>query len=252
MDWDANVCDRSPLFWPVRPHARVFRDHRQWPSVAEYDRVFAGAAPVRFAPSAPRPRRRRREPVDPRRLYDGLICEERLVQTRPASWHDFFNALVWAAFPRTKARLHARQHRAIAARVAPGAAAQPGARTREQDGLALLDEGGVVLLCAANVADDVRRALDLREVDPIAGLTREGRVLGVVYGHAIYEHVGCGGPRVRATAHVVGCPVVPADAGACVDLCDAALSEALADPSSFARPEDLRSLPADPQTLGFR
>ena len=44
---------------------------------------------------------------------DGLAYEQRIwqngvVATRPGCWHDFFNALVWLSFPRSKAVLNAR------------------------------------------------------------------------------------------------------------------------------------------------
>ena len=60
-------------------------------------------------------------------------------------WHDFLNALVWATFPRAKLALHRRQHAAIERWIPPGATQLPNARTREQDALALVDEGGVLL-----------------------------------------------------------------------------------------------------------
>jgi hypothetical protein len=55
------------------------------------------------------------------------------------------NGLVWATFPRAKRALHARQHRALAARVAERTERLPQTRSREQDALALFDEGGLVV-----------------------------------------------------------------------------------------------------------
>src|SRR6202044_2198544 len=143
------------------------------PPVQAFDRVFGVErcdAPVRFVPAAPRPRRRRRPfALDVSALYDARITIERVVPTRARSWHDLMNALVWGTFPRAKSALHARQHCAIAERVAPGARTLPPARTRELDALALLDEGGVVLLGG----------------DP---------AWAVVFGHAIYESLALGIP----------------------------------------------------------
>ena len=252
MRWDASVCDKNPLFWPIRGHARAFCDYGEWPDVAEYDRLFGGDGPVRFRESPPRPRRARRQEIDPRRLYDGRICEERVVPTRARNWHDFFNALVWAAFPATKARLHERQHHAAAQRMSADAVTLPSARTREQDGLALLDEGGVALLCTADAVGEARRALEMRQVEPVAQLAAEARALGVIYGHAIYEHLARGGPNVRAMTAIVPCFELPADPAACVERCDTAFAAALADPRSFSRPDEHQSLPVDAGVLGFR
>jgi hypothetical protein len=175
--------ERSPLFWPVAPAARALLEHAEadpdFPSVQSLHRVFGTEprdAPVRFVPATPRPRRGRRpQAIDLRALYDARITLDRVVPTRARSWHDLMNALVWGTFPRAKRALHARQHRAIAARVEPGARTLPPARTRELDALALLDEGGVVL-----PGGDVARA--------------------VVFGHAIYESLALGIPPAVVAA----------------------------------------------------
>lgn len=174
--------ERSPLFWPVLPAARVFEDHGDWPSVDTYGRVFGGAeAPISFVPST-EPIRRRGEPIDAKALYDGRIVHAREVPTRPRSWHDFMNALVWATFPRAKLALHGRQHVAVAERIAPGATVLPNARTRELDILALIDEGGVIVLATGNA----RRSL--------------------VFGHALYEGLVLEQRATMARAVYVGGP----------------------------------------------
>lgn len=74
-------------------------------------------------------------------------------------WHDFLNALVWLTFPNAKRAFHRRQHAAIERSIPAGATHPPNARTREQDALALIDEGGVLMV--------------------------EGRTM--FFGHALYE-----------------------------------------------------------------
>ncbi|HEY6459416.1 MAG TPA: DUF3025 domain-containing protein, partial [Polyangiaceae bacterium] len=156
--------EESPLFWPIAPAARPFAAWPDWPPVEAYALAFgAMAAPVRFEEQPLAQRRRRRVAVDPAALYDARIAREGRVPTRARSWHDFLNALVWATFPRAKRALHARQLRALEARIDPGARVLPATRSREHDALALIDEGGVVAL------DDGRSA----------------RL--VLFGHALYE-----------------------------------------------------------------
>jgi Protein of unknown function (DUF3025) len=217
--FDPDFLDRSPLFWPVVPAARslfepaVGGDRPDFPSVQSLDRVFGEDrrdAPVRFVPSAPRPRRGRRpHAIDVRSLYDARITLERVVPTRARSWHDLMNALVWGTFPRAKSALHARQHRAIAERVAPGARTLPPARTRELDALALLDEGGVVLL-----GGELARA--------------------VVFGHAIYESLALGLPPA-----VVAAITLDAD-GRTPRAVDEALARHIEDDDRFRSPDELR------------
>ena len=62
------------------------------------------------------------------------------VQTRAGNRHDFFNALAWLAFPRTKARINA-MHAAQIPR-------ENGVRGRLRDLLTLFDEGGAIVQCA--------------------------------------------------------------------------------------------------------
>jgi hypothetical protein len=48
------------------------------------------------------------------RDYESHILETGLVPTRPDTWHDVLNALVWLRFPRFKAALNAAHGAAIA------------------------------------------------------------------------------------------------------------------------------------------
>jgi hypothetical protein len=201
MQWQPSFFRESPLFWPIAPAAARLEAFAEWPQPEELACLFAGEPepPVRFAAPAPKPRRARAT-ADAR--YDARITQEGVVPTRPRSWHDLLNALVWASFPRAKRALHARQHRMIAARL--GADLRlPGARTKEQDAVAMLDEGGVAVLRAG------------------------GDASVVVFGHAIFEGlVADRAARVRAAAYAVDVGAIhdhPAARVAAVDEALAAL-----------------------------
>lgn len=71
--------------------------------------------------------------------YEEHIFRTGEVSTRENSWHDFFNALAWARFPRVKAALNARHH----AEISGGREANRGP---VRDALTLFDECGVVLV----------------------------------------------------------------------------------------------------------
>jgi hypothetical protein len=188
--WEPRFAEKSGLFWPVARAASAFAGREGWPTVDEIAGALRGLAGIDFVVQPPRSRRRR-VPVDPAARYDAQIVLGR-VPTRERNWHDLLNALVWATFPKAKHALHARQHRAISAQLDPGVSRLPGARTREQDALAMLDEGGVVLVRGAGV-----------EVTPI------------VFGHALYERLVLEGPRaVAATCEIV----VPSEEGEPADV----------------------------------
>ncbi len=186
MRWDPSFFRKSPLFWPVADVATALERFSAWPTPGDLNVLFREDPPVRFEAAPPRPRRGHRLEAPG---YDARIALEGVVPTRAASWHDLLNAVVWASFPRAKRALHARQHRMIAARLGHDARL-PGSRTREQDAVAMIDEGGVVVLRA--------RA--------------SGEELAVIFGHAIYEGLVCGGPRARGAAYVATVDAIGADA----------------------------------------
>ena len=156
--FDPRFFERDARFSPITPCAKIFADYTDWPAPSDLDRELSARAGVRFVLAKPRPRRQR-GPVDVRDMYDARIARGE-VPTREKNWHDFLNALVWATFPKSKATLHARQHRAIREWAGADVVRRlPNARTRELDALALIDEGGVI------VCDDAK----------------------LVFGHALYE-----------------------------------------------------------------
>ena len=209
--FDPGFLARSPLLWPLEQAARRLGPLDGFPSHEALRQVFEGQPPVRFVPAAPRGRRR--GSVDAAALYDGRITLERRVPTRVGCWHDLMNALVWGTFPRAKRALHARQHRAIAARIAPGARTLPPARTRELDALALLDEGGVIVLGG------------------------DGAML--VFGHAIYESLALGVAPAIVAAIVVGTNTARGDADRLAHA-DGALASVLEDETRLTTPAELK------------
>lgn len=131
----------------------------------------------------------------------GLSYEERVywlgqVATRPGNWHDCFNALVWLAYPRTKAALNDHHHRAQASALA----GTPG-RGLMRDVLTQFDECGVAVVSSSlDLWEGIRghRWKDVfwtRRAETLKSL----RVF--VFGHASYDllrtpHIGLCGKAV--------------------------------------------------------
>jgi hypothetical protein len=214
--FDPRFFERHRDFWPITRAAAVFVDHADWPDVCEYVKAFEGEPPVRFEPASPR-RRRAAGPVVRSDLYDAVIVDRRVVPTRARMWHDFLNALVWATFPQAKLALHRRQHAAIEEWLPPGATQLPNARTRELDALALLDEGGVVVLDHG-----------------------EQRT-SMLYGHALFEGLVLGQPAMVARAVVLDArrwEPRPTESES-VRLADMLLAEVLSDSKRIVSPDEL-------------
>ncbi|HLK40715.1 MAG TPA: DUF3025 domain-containing protein [Polyangiaceae bacterium] len=234
--FDGRFHERHVLFWPLAPAVRALGDPADFPPVEALDRVFGdgrtGDRGVRFVAASPR--RRRGAPLDADALYDGRIALRGEIPTRSGCWHDLMNALVWGTFPRAKRALHARQHAAITARLPPGAVALL-PRSPELDALALIDEGGVVVL--ADDADEARARLRVKtDGGGLRGLVGSGRARTLVFGHAIYESLALG-----VTPGVVAAVVLPdghAEAHP-VRAADEALARALVDRDRFVSPREL-------------
>jgi len=138
--------------------------------------------PVRFVPQSTLPAGM---------AYEQYIFETGCVPTRDGL-HDFFNGLVWQAFPLTKKRLNALQAAQI-----ERTGIQP-VRGPARDALTVFDENAALLqapdaLWAALVAKDWQHLfVDLRP------LWRQAHL--VLFGHALLEKLVS--PRKSITAHV--------------------------------------------------
>lgn len=169
--------------------------------------------------------------------YETRVLETGVVETRPESWHDFWNALSWLRWPATKAamnRLHA-LHRA-----------QSGTgRGLVRDRLTHFDECGAVVL-----SSDARGLEALARRDWTAALGDSARCWGdrtqaLILGHGLLDK--CRAPYLAMTAHAVLVHVPEARLKAwpgepLADL-DAWLAERLLDGSICHRRGDLAPLP---------
>jgi hypothetical protein len=229
--WDPTFVGRSALFWPVARAAHILCEQDVWPQPDDLTHLFEGEPPVRFEAAEPR---RRGVRVSAEGRYDARIALARRVPTRPRSWHDVTNALVWATFPSAKLALHARQHAIISARLGHDLRL-PGARTPEQDALAMFDEGGVAMVCSRPRRRELESALARDSLMELLRLVRERSAVPMVFGHAIYESLISGRDApVRSIARVVDVDSVPAAAG-CIRTADDALAAFLSRAAPIGR-----------------
>jgi hypothetical protein len=238
--WDAQITSRSPLFWPIaaaigRVVTEMERDagaaEAAFPQPETIDAALGAHAGIRFERQRPVSRRRRR-PRDPASMYDARIAREGCVPTRPGSWHDLMNAFVWATFPLAKRALHGRQHELVVPAL-PGESVR---RSRELDALALLDEGGLVVMTDAPLSDlGDRAAAEAR----LEAELEAGRATAFVFGHAIYEGIALGRSAPLASVVCVACPRTSlSDA-------DRALAAVVADRDQIVEPSAMLRLRAD-------
>lgn len=239
----------SGAFASVAPYAERLAHAPRFPTVGELDAALRDrlrlAPPITLEPQVKI--RRRRRPVDRDALYEVRIELHRRLPTREGSWHDLANALVWAAFPRAKRALAAHACALLLARLPEAATRLPGARTPEQDAIAMLDEGGVVLLCEARHVPAARAAHEAGDAAALARLRDEGHVFPLVFGHALLEHVALGTLDARGFGVVLAmADVAPSSCEARVELADVALALWIRQGEGLA---GARGLPALPLSL---
>ena len=164
----------APIFSALKPLLgrlpRVrFPRHDELNALGTRSMVSGGGAPIRFVPPAASAQ------------YEVRIFETGEVQTRPDNWHDLFNALVWLAFPKTKAVLNRHHYEQIKARLGEHL------RGTVRDVLTLFDEGGIVVAAADPELPALLREFRWRELfwRRRAEVLRSMRFY--VFGHAIYE-----------------------------------------------------------------
>lgn len=250
--WDPALFQSSVWFSVLTPELERFANHPGFPSLDELRTLLtarceaSGVSPLSpvYCPPKTSHRKKRKEPIDLGSLYDVRISEHHELPTRENDWHDFFNVLAFAAFPRAKRALHARQARLLRARIAEGSRKLPGARTREQDALTLLDEGGV-LVAADPVAYAALSHCDDDMTDTLITCVREQRARLVPFGHALFEHLIEGLPCPLAIPQLL--PVTAQLFGAANfrDELDRALCERVSDAACFVEPTALKGLALD-------
>ncbi|HMN81290.1 MAG TPA: DUF3025 domain-containing protein [Burkholderiaceae bacterium] len=167
--------------------------------------------------------------------YETRIATAGQVSTRLGGrdgWHDWFNAVVWLAWPRLKARLNRLHEQMIAA--------EPGRRGRVRDALTLFDENAALVVTADPAVGPALHAHRWQTlfVEQRDQWLRSVRVL--LFGHGLMQRMLRPYPSLCAKAWIVEVePDVLAaiDAGR-LDALDAAVAAALTparlDPRGFA------------------
>ena len=168
--------------------------------------------------------------------YEARTWARGEVETRPDNWHDFFNALVWLAFPQAKQAITA----------AHVAAMQPagGERGAVRDALTHFDECGIAVLSTRADLLDLLRGFQWQDLFVAHRAQVCTAMRFVVFGHATYEALLA--PFRGLTAKAVLLEVTPdvlaLPAAALTAAVDARLAAALAG-SAYRRPRDFQPLP---------
>ena len=170
--------------------------------------------------------------------YEQRIFLNGEISTRKNNWHDLFNALVWARFPRLKSAMNAVHYQQIGIQ-------QNNRRSRLRDALTLLDECGVIV-----VSDKRPPLLDLAALDWHAAFRQRAacwldEIQVFVCGHALLEKFL--NPYKSLTAHAVLVRLGSSSAGrpreSLLRAVDRRMAEMLLGGGQFKSPASLSPLP---------
>ena len=132
--------------------------------------------------------------------YEQRVYETGEVETREGSWHDLFNALVWLAFPKTKAALNQRHIVDIRASRAP---VVPGRRGTVRDVLTLFDESGVIVLCSKPEFGQQLRGFEWKALFWTARRAAATHLRYLLFGHSLLEKALAPYPAVTGRALII-------------------------------------------------
>jgi hypothetical protein len=219
----------SPLFEPLRRWLERLPLRPDTQAVAELATHFPIHAEngqrIRFVP-----------PQADGLVYECRIWESGEVETRPDNWHDFFNALVWLSFPKTKIAISAAH---VSAMQAPGEK-----RTNTRDVLTHFDECGIVVLSSQPELLELLRGFCWKALF----VERRAEVISsmrfVIFGHATYEQLlkPFRGLTAKAVLYEVSEDWLQMSAEAQLTAVDSLLADDLTS-GKYTRPRDFQPLP---------
>jgi hypothetical protein len=131
--------------------------------------------------------------------YEAGIAQTGELPTRDNA-HDWYNALVWLAYPQTKAMINSLQVHEGRQTACAGSRGANG-RTRRRDALTLLDENGAVLVTADPAMADALHRFDWQALFVQGRAQWQHQATLWVLGHALLDKLEQ--PRINLCAHVL-------------------------------------------------
>lgn len=179
--WNPYFLEQSTIFDSIRDVCLPFINSQQWPTLEQFSAEFKkrniqshNDSQIKSVGQGPSP-----EKFDDH--YESRIYLKGELQTRLENWHDFFNAMCWLQFPKTKASLNALHFESSKVR-------QSGTnRSPLENAITLFDECGAVIVANDDSLLDLIRNHQWKELFWNNKEAFGKRVQCYVFGHAMHE-----------------------------------------------------------------
>lgn len=186
QDWQTEFLNKFPLFEPLTIFADDLKKFSDWPDLTDIDNLINGSNKKKIVTCSGKsigfvtPVKSAGEFSQ---QYEVRIYQTGEVQTRLNNWHDFFNAMVWGIFPKTKAQLNQLHYQALTQEWQT----EKKQRGPYRDTLTLFDESGVVVVCS-----DARLIKLLNNFEWKALFWKYRKIMlnhmkFFIFGHGLYE-----------------------------------------------------------------
>ncbi len=188
-DWNPAALLQSPFFTPLQP-VIVGLGETRFPGLADWNALLAkhipclsvqGGQPLSFV-AQELGKLGFESQYEPRCYLSGEI------QTRPDNWHDLFNAMAWLTFPKAKAAINARHYQALKnADQINEEQTTASQRGKVRDMATLLDESGVIVVCADAALAELMRTFQWKKLFWQYREQVRTAMGFYIFGHGLYE-----------------------------------------------------------------
>ena len=187
--WDKNFHHKSLMFDCIRNFTQTYSTQDNWPTLEQFNQHFKNNnLTIKPVEQAGKP-----EKHDD--YYESRIYLNGELQTRTENWHDFFNALVWLAFPEIKKTLN-KLHYDISLSREPGSNRNP-----VENAIALFDECGIIIISDKEELLDLIRNHEWKKLFIEHKEDFKSHLHCITFGHAMYEKALL--PYIGMTAHAM-------------------------------------------------